>query len=241
MAQANTHVTEAGPKRMVQWLLAIAGLTVVLAACGGADTTESAGSADASEPTASTESTDDSADSGSSGTSVSIANDGTTAWEGHTPLGFMGSGVGLFAGDNLNPNFPDGVGLQILLTFALPDGVDAPTTATLSSDVMSTRGNVFEALGELRAAPVSYDGFSAALWNIEPIGDAVTCDRPSDTSLTCDVTAAAAAAIEAGDSAVQIQLTLEQMSDSDGEQDLVLFNNGDSNLNEPGLFTLALN
>ena len=240
MAQANTHVTEAGPKRMVQWLLAIAGLTVVLAACGGADTTESAGSADASEPTASTESTDDSADSGSSGTSVSIANDGTTAWEGHTPLGFMGSGVGLFAGDNLNPNFPDGVGLQILLTFALPDGVDAPTTATLSSDVMSTRGNVFEALGELRAAPVSYDGFSAALWNIEPTGDFVTCDRPSETSLTCDVTAAATAAIEAGDSAVQIQLTLEQMSDSDGEQDLVLFNNGDSNLNEPGLFTLEL-
>ena len=39
---------------------------------------------------------------------------------------------------------------------------------------------------------------------------------------------------------MQIQLTLEELSDNDGEQDLVLFNNGDSNLNEPGLFTLEL-
>ena len=230
MARAIIPATTVEPKRTTRWLLAIAGLTLVLAGCASADTDVSAGSTDSSDT-----------QSGVSETAISISNDGTTAWEGHTPLGFMGSGVGLFAGDNLNPNFPDGVGLQILLTFALPDGVEAPTTATLSSDVLSTRGNVFEALGELRAAPVSYDGFSAALWNIEPTGDFVTCDRPSDTSLTCDVTAAATAAIEAGDSAVQIQLTLEQMSDSDGEQDLVLFNNGDSNLNEPGLFTLALN
>ena len=230
MARAIIPAITVEPKRTTRWLLAIAGLTLVLAGCASAATDVSASSTDSSDT-----------QSGVSETAISIANDGTTAWEGHTPLGFMGSGVGLFAGDNLNPNFPDGVGIQILLTFALPDGVAAPTTATLSSDVMSTRGNVFEALGELRAAPVSYDGFSAALWNIEPTGDFVTCDRPSDTSLTCDVTAAATAAIEAGDSAVQIQLTLEQMSDSDGEQDLVLFNNGDSNLNEPGLFTLALN
>ena len=229
MARANIPATTVEPKRTTRWLLAIAGLTLLLAGCASAATDVSAGSTDSSDT-----------QSGVSETAISIANDGTIAWEGHTPLGFMGSGVGLFAGDNLNPNFPDGVGIQILLTFALPDGVDAPTTATLSSDVMSTRGNVFEALGELRAAPVSYDGFSAALWNIEPTGDFVTCDRPSDTSLTCDVTAAATAAIEAGDSAVQIQLTLEQMSDSDGEQDLALFNNGDSNLNEPGLFTLEL-
>jgi len=229
MARANIPATTVEPKRTTRWLLAIAGLTLVLAGCASAATDVSAGSTDSSDT-----------QSGVSETAISIANDGTTAWEGHTPLGFMGSGVGLFAGDNLNPNFPDGVGIQILLTFALPDGVDAPTTATLSSDVMSTRGNVFEALGELRAAPVSYDGFSAALWNIQPTGDFVTCERPSDTALTCDVSDAAAAAVEAGDAAVQIQLTLEQMSDSDGEQDLVLFNNGDSNLNEPGLFTLEL-
>ena len=208
-------------------------LTAAACASDGATVTEAAASADTVA---------DSPDSSApdQGDAVSISNDGTTAFEGHTPRGFMGSGVGLFAGDNLNPNFPNGEGIQILLHFALPDDVGVPTTATLSSDVMSTRGNVFEALGELRAAPVSYDAFSAALWNIEPTGDFVTCERPSETSLTCDVSAAAAAAVEAGDSAVQIQLTLEQLSDSDGEQDLVLFNNGDSNLNEPGLFTLEL-
>ena len=229
MARANIPATTVEPKRTTRWLLAIAGLTLVLAGCASAATGVSAGSTDSSDT-----------QSGVSETPISIANDGTTAFEGHTPRGFMGSGVGLFAGDNLNPNFPNGEGIQILLHFALPEGTATPTTATLRSDVMSTRGNVFEALGELQAAPVSYDAFSAALWNIEPTGDAVTCERPSDTSLTCDVTAAATAAIDAGDSAVQIQLTLENLSDNDGEQDLVLFNNGDSNLNEPGLFTLEL-
>ena len=229
MERANIPATTVEPKRTTRWLLMVAGLVLVAAGCAG----------DGSSDTAA-ESTGTATAEQASGFTFSIPNDGTTAFEGHTPLGFMGSGVGLFAGDNLNPNFPDGVGIQILLHFALPDDLPVPSTATLSSNVVSTRGNVFEALGELRAAPVSYDGFSAALWNIEPTGDFVTCDRPSETSLTCDVTAAATAAIEAGDSAVQIQLTLEQMSDSDGEQDLVLFNNGDSNLNEPGLFTLEL-
>ncbi len=223
----------AKPGRIPKALGAL-GLTLVLAACG-ADATE-AGSSTAAETDGAT-----AQDQGATNAAaVSIPNDGTTAFEGHTPRGFMGSGVGLFAGDNLNPNFPNGEGLQILLHFALPEGTAAPTTATLSSDVLSTRGDVFEALGELQAAPVSYEAFSSALWNIEPIGDAVTCERPTGTSLTCDVTDAAQAAIDAGANAVQIQLTLEQLSDNDGEQDLVLFNNGDSNLNEPGLFTLEL-
>ena len=207
----------------------LSAVALTAAACGSSVESEDASGAGATveQPSSSAE-------------SISIANDGTTAFEGHTPRGFMGSGVGLFAGDNLNPNFPNGEGIQILLHFALPEGTSAPTTAVLSSDVLSTRGDVFEALGELRAAPVSYDAFSASLWNIEPTGNFVTCERPSDTSLTCDVTDAAQAAVDAGANAVQIQLTLEELSDNDGEQDLVLFNNGDSNLNEPGLFTLEL-
>ena len=52
---------------------------------------------------------------------ITIQNDGTSALEGHTPRGFAGSGTGLFVGDNLNPNFPDGEGLQILLSFLIPD------------------------------------------------------------------------------------------------------------------------
>lgn len=228
------------PRTTSRGIALAAAAALFLSACGASTPSTDAQTGDTTAPAAA-EAADSSASDGSAlASAISIQNDGTTAFEGHTPRGFMGSGVGLFAGDNLNSNFPNGEGIQILLHFALPEGQGVPSTATLSSDVMSTRGDVFEALGELRAAPVRYDAFSAALWNIEPTGDFVTCERPSDTSLTCDVTAAAAAAVEAGDSAVQIQLTLEQPSDSDGEQDLVLFNNGDSNLNEPGLFTLDL-
>ena len=39
--------------------------------------------------------------------------------EGHTPRGFRGMGTGLFTGDNLNPRFPEGDGVQIFLTFDL--------------------------------------------------------------------------------------------------------------------------
>lgn len=206
-------------------------VALVAAACGSAATTADAPASESGEPEA-----EASASSGA----VSIDNDGTTALEGHTPRGFAGSGVGLFAGDNLNPNFPNGEGIQILLHFELPDGTTAPSQAVLRSDVLSTRGDALEALGPLRAARVEYDAFGPELFNIEPVSDFVVCELPTDTSLSCDVTDAAAAAVDAGRSSIQIQLTLEQLSDSDGEQDLVLFNNGDSNLNEPGLFTLEL-
>ena len=170
----------------------------------------------------------------------SIPNDGTTALEGHTPRGFAGTGLGLFAGDNLNPNFPNGDGVQIWLSFAIPDGTAAPESAILRSDVLSTSGNVFEALGNLQAAPVSYEAFGPDLFDLAPTGDLVTCERPSDTSLTCDVSDAAAAAIDAGDPFVQLRLTFEEVSDSDGEQDLAMFFLTDSNTNEPGIFTLDL-
>lgn len=207
---------------------AIVGLAIALSACASSDSEDVSASA-----------TGDT--SGALGAPITLVNDGTTALEGHTPRGFAGSGVGLFAGDNLNSNFPQGEGIQILLTFALPEDLGGvPTTATLRSDVMSTRGDVFDALGELRAAPVVFEAFSAELWNIEPVGDLVTCERSGDASLTCDVSEAAAAAVQDGRTSLQLQLTLEEVADNDGEQDLVLFNNGDSNVNEPGLFTLEL-
>ncbi len=172
---------------------------------------------------------------------ITIQNNGTSALEGHTPRGFAGSGVGLFAGDNLNPNFPNGEGIQILLSFPLPDEMLEPNTATLISNVLSTRGNVFEALGELQVAPVSYEQFGPELFDIAPTGDLVTCERPTETSLECNVTEAAQDALADEATHIQLRLTLEERSDNDGEQDLVLFNNGDSNVNEPGLFVLELN
>lgn len=219
----------------VRGTLGAVGLALTLAACGGGD----AGTTDAS-PEAEGGVEQASTTPGSLAEAISIPNDGTTQWEGHTPRGFAGSGVGLFAGDNLNPNFPNGEGIQILLTFALPEGVGTPSSATLSSSALQQRGDVFEALGELRAAPVSYEQFGPELFNIAPTGDLVNCDRPTETDLTCDVTAAAQAAIESGDPRIQLQLTLEELSDSDGEQDLALFFLTDSNTNEPGIFTLEL-
>ena len=218
-------------KKKLAALIAAVGL--IAAACGSTVTSSSEGS-----------NTPDIADipntSSASGEPVSIPNDGTSAFEGHTPRGFAGMGTGLFAGDNLNPNFPNGDGVQIWLTFAVPEGTSVPSNAVLRSDVLSTSGNVFEALGDLQVAPVSFEAFGPQVFDLEPTGDLVTCERPTESSLTCDVTDAATAAIEAGDSLVQLRMTFEEVSDSDGEQDLARFFLTDSNTNEPGIFFLDL-
>lgn len=161
--------------------------------------------------------------------------------EGHTPRGFAGSGTGLFAGDNLNPNFPNGEGIQILLTFELPEGAPSEiTTATLASGVMEVRGNPFEALGSLQAEPVTYETFGPPLFELAADGPAVTCERFGETGITCDVSEAAAAALADNPERVQFRLQFEGLSDSDNEQDLALFFFTDANTNEPGIFTLQL-
>lgn len=160
--------------------------------------------------------------------------------EGHTPRGFEGSGTGLFAGDELNRNFPPDDGVQIWLTFDISDASDQINTAVLSSDVMTVRGNPFEALGSLQAAPVRFDEFSRSVVGIAPIGDAATCEVPTATSLRCDVAAAVQGEIDAGRDRVQFRLRFEGVSDPDGEQDMALFFHTDSNTNEPGIFTLEL-
>lgn len=213
--------------------LFVVGIALVLASCGGS----SAISAPA-EPSSTVPS---STEPRSQQPSLqSIPNDGTSQWEGHTPRGFAGSGTGLFAGDNLNSNFPNGDGVQIWLTFALPNDAVVPESAILRSSALESRGEVFEALGELQAAPVSYERFGPALFDLAPTGDLVSCSRPADGELACDVTNAARSAIEAGDSRVQFRLTFETISDNDGQQDLALFFLTDSNTNEPGIFTLDL-
>lgn len=232
------------PKTM--FVISIMTLALIATACG-------ASASPAAEPATSEsvdapeleESSSDAATSGPApgaevGEAISIPNDGTTALEGHTPRGFAGSGVGLFAGDNLNPNFPEGEGIQILLTFAIPEGTEVPTQATLVSTALTERGNAFEALGPLRAAPVAFETFGPPLFEIQPTGALTICERESDTAISCDVTAGAQAAIEAGSDLVQLQLTFQEESDNDGEQDLALFFLTDSNTNEPGIFFLEL-
>ncbi len=169
---------------------------------------------------------------------ITVLNQGGSL-EGHTPRGFAGSGVGLFAGDELNPNFPADDGVQIWLTFELPDRVDA-TGATLRSDALTVRGNPFEALGNLEVAPVRYDTFGPEVVALEPIGPSVTCPPPEGNSFTCDVSDAVAAADGFDGSRVQLRVRFEGTSDPDGEQDLALFFLSDSNTNEPGIFELVL-
>jgi hypothetical protein len=50
--------------------------------------------------------------------SVVLLNQGDAS-EGHTPRGFRGAGTGLFVGDNLNSQFPDGDGVQLYVWFDL--------------------------------------------------------------------------------------------------------------------------
>ena len=78
---------------------------------------------------------------------VTLKNHGG-ATEGHTPRGFSGMGTGLFAGDNLNRNFPEGDGVQIFLSFDLsglsPGQVQS---AVLRSADASITGTPFKDLG----------------------------------------------------------------------------------------------
>jgi len=70
-----------------------------------------------------------------------LINEGGPA-EGHTPRGFAGMGTGLFAGDDLNPNFPPGDGVQLYLTFDLPPGLVPPSSAILGTDSMQVSGTL---------------------------------------------------------------------------------------------------
>jgi len=172
-------------------------------------------------------------------TTTAISNQGGTS-EGHTPTDFPGTGSGLFVGDNLNASFPDGVGVQTYLEFALP-GIDEATTAVLRSDRLITSGMPFEDLGALVAEPVVYDVFGPALFDLTPVGPAVPCSVVGGTAVECDVGTAVQNAVVAGLSTVQFRLRFEIPGDSDGVQDLAMFYRTDSNTNEPGLFELVIN
>jgi len=197
-----------------------AGIAVIAAACSGV-----------SEPTTST-------GTAQPGTTSAISNQGGTS-EGHTPTDFPGTGPGLFVGDNLNPSFPDGVGVQTYLEFALPADID-PSTAVLRSDKLMTSGTPFEDLGALVAEAVVYDTFGPDLFDLTAAGPSVACLVIGGTTLECDVGAAVQSAKAAGQTTMQFRLRFEQPGDNDGTQDLAMFYRTDSNTNEAGLFELVI-
>jgi hypothetical protein len=197
-------------------------LVLVFAACSSAATPDTTATSLRTDPSSST----------------ILSNQGGSL-EGHTPRGFAGMGTGLFAGDNLNPNFPDGDGVQIYLTFQAQSLVDV-SSAVLSSDALTVRGAPFEDLGTLLAEPVSYDVFGAALFDLDPIGPAVACRRTGSSGIACDMTDSVRSAFDAGETRLQFRLRFDQAGDGDGRADLAMFFITDSNTNRPGIFTLTL-
>jgi len=167
-----------------------------------------------------------------------VFNEGGTL-EGHTPRGFAGTGTGLFVGDNLNPGFPDGDGVQTYMTFDI-EGEGPPGSAILSSDLLNVRGNPFEDLGPLITELVEYDTFGPDLFDLVAVSPSVPCRLVEDSGVTCDVTSLVSQPLEDGATRIQFRLKFTDAGDSDGEADLAMFFLLDSNTNESGLFRLTL-
>ncbi len=169
---------------------------------------------------------------------ISIPNEGGSL-EGHTPTAFAGTGTGLFVGDNLNPSFPEGVGVQLYLTFVLPSGLSAGI-ARIASNALQVAGTPFEDLGPLLVEPVSYESFGPELFDLPSIGPQAECIVTNSTSIECDVTSAVQGAIDRGDETAQFRIRFTQFADGDGQQDLAMFFRSDSNSNEAGVFELTV-
>jgi hypothetical protein len=169
---------------------------------------------------------------------LTVMNEGG-AREGHTPTAFAGMGTGLFAGDNLNPTFPEGVGVQAYLTFVLPALQDVGS-AHVVSDVLHISGTPFEDLGPLVAEPIAYETFGPELFDLEASGPHTECTVPDETSIRCDVTQAIRAAVDDERAEAQFRIRFAEPADDDGRQDLALFFRTDSNTNEAGLFELVI-
>ena len=184
----------------------------------------------------------DSPDQPSSGKVILLRNQGGSM-EGHTPRGFRGMGTGLFAGDNLNPRFPNGDGVQMFLTFdlsALPSG--KVVSAKLRSENASVQGMPLKDLGPWRAEEVRYSEFSPALWNLRvPAGgDSCVFATSSKGPFQCSLTDAVQRSLDDSYPLVQFRLLLDRAGDNDRKQDLVAFFIADSNTNQPGIFVLEV-
>jgi hypothetical protein len=159
--------------------------------------------------------------------------------EGHTPTAFAGMGTGLFAGDNLNPSFPEGIGVQLYLTFDIPEGIRV-SSALIRSDALHASGSPFEDLGPLLIEPISYAVFGPDLFDLAATGEPAVCSLTDDASIECPVTGAVGAAVGRGDATAQFRIRFDAPADNDGQQDLAMFLRKDSNTNESGIFELII-
>jgi len=175
----------------------------------------------------------------SSGGSIVIDNQGGSV-EGHTPRGFKGMGSGLFAGDNLSPNFPNGDGVQIFLTFDLGNIASNVVSATLRSENVHIQGSPFKNLGALKVETIKYDEFSSALWNVKPSSFACEVTDMPDGKFECDVTSALRQILADESRSAQFRIRFERAGNSDGRPDLAMFYKTNSNTNEPGIFQLEI-
>jgi len=170
---------------------------------------------------------------------VVVSNQGGSL-EGHTPRGFAGMGTGLFVGDNLNPGFPDGDGVQVYLTFELVAPADVAASAIVRSEVLTVRGSPFDDLGPLIVEVVEYEAFGPALFDLPAVSEPVVCSRVGETGIECDVSGIVGPALDGGETILQFRLKFERAGDTDGRADLAMFFESDSNTNEAGLFTLTI-
>jgi hypothetical protein len=174
---------------------------------------------------------------------VVIPNDGD-GLEGHTPRGFAGSGTGLFVGDNLNPNFPEGDGVQTFLTFALDDLAVLPERAVvdvrLTSIEPTLTGSPFGDLGPLVVHEIIYEEFGPTLFDLQAVTPEPLCTLTASAPLDCDVSQAVTDAVASDAGRVQFRLSFERAGDGDGQADLASFFLTDSNTNEPGIFNLVV-
>lgn len=176
------------------------------------------------------------------GSSVIIDNQGGDM-EGHTPRGFEGTGEGLFAGDDVNPDFPPGEGVQFFVTFELGDPTErAVRHAEMRSSFAQTSGRPFDDLGPLVAEETRYTEFSAALFDAPPESTGFSCAFATSLSgpFSCDVTEVVRRSVADGYPYAQFRFRFAEVSDGDGEPDIAAFFITDSNTNEPGIFELEL-
>ncbi len=174
---------------------------------------------------------------------VVLMNQGQANTGGHTPRGFRGQGAGLFVGDNLNPNFPEGDGVQLFVGFdlsTLPAGT--LVSAELRSANAHVSGNPLMDLGALSAEEIRYESFSSVLWDAPVVPGGHRCEFATSRQgpFACEVGPAVAASMRDAHARAQFRLRLAQAGDGDGAQDLVLFYTSESNRNSPGIFELEV-
>lgn len=161
---------------------------------------------------------------------------------GHTPIGFQGQGTGIFVGDNLNPNFPNGDGVQAFLTFDINTLKNSDfTKATLISNDLHISGSPFVDLGNIVVEEVQYNSFSSRLWNAESLGKVCELEQGAEVGIiSCDISDVLSNAIRNGQDTLQLRLKFETISDGDNSADLAMFYKTNSNTNDSGIFIIEV-